>query len=232
ACCAPNIFVQNENAFVGGQDAQPNTQVLPDDIARVADPLRTTLTQSAQASLQGQVRSNERAVADSLHCLSNVSANPPAGTVAPTFTVTVAVTCGEIAYDYLAARTLTAALLQRDSGLSSAYRLADQLAMTVLSANATSSSSQVNLRVHAQGRWVYSFSSAYLHQLAMQIAGKSQADAKALLLQQTEIADVQFSSAGKLPASTNEILVTVGSDLVQASIAEEGGSAIKRTQEN
>ena len=105
-------------------------------------------------------------------------------------------------------------------------------ALTVLSANVTSSSSQVNLRVHAQGRWVYSFSSAYLHQLAMQIAGKSQADAKALLLQQTEIADVQFSSAGKLPASTNEILVTVGSDLVQASIAEEGGSTIKRTQEN
>ncbi len=56
---------------------------------------------------------------------------------------------------------------------------------------------------------VYRLSPARLHQLASQIAGKEQTDARALLLQQVGIVDAQFSPTGGLPANIDEIRIVV-----------------------
>ena len=209
-CCASGIIVKNPLAFSGGQDAHGIQQ---SDIDRLAQPLITAQQPGAQANLQGQVKSNERVVDGSLHCQPNVHPDHPAGTVAVSLTVTVSVTCQQEVYDYQQARTLVAGLLQAkatsDPNAGASYTLTGSVTLTILSATVANAGGQVNLNTQAQGQFVYHFSQAHLRQLAAQIAGKSEANARALLLQQPGILDVQFSATGDLPANADEVHMLV-----------------------
>ena len=112
-------------------------------------------------------------------------------------------------YDYQQAQARATDLLQtraeRDPNLGAAYALSGPVALTVRGATTLNTGAQVSLNVQAQGRWVYRFSTALLHQLAIQIAGKSQADARVLLLRQPGIVGVKFTSTGTLPANPDDI---------------------------
>jgi hypothetical protein len=63
--------------------------------------------------------------------------------------------------------------------------------------------------VQVQGVWAYAFSTLRLHELAILVAGKSQSEARALLLQQVGIMDAQFHPAGSLPNNVDEIIIRV-----------------------
>jgi serine/threonine protein kinase len=197
-CCAPNhaIQVRNPNAFTGGQDAQPNDQIQQSDIANAANPLITSQTQSEQANVKGQVKSTERVVSGSAQCQPAVTPNAPAGTQAKTVTVTVSVTCTEQVYDAASAQTIAMRLLTQQAvqDVGAAYHLSGQATVSV-------EMNGKQLLLKAQGVWAYAFSSARLSQLAALIAGKSQAVARSLLLQQPGIADVRFSTTGTLPSA-------------------------------
>ncbi len=58
--------------------------------------------------------------------------------------------------------------------------------------------------------WTYRFSSGRLHQIATEIAGKSQAGARGLLLGEIGVASVAFGSPGRLPADSGDIRIIIG----------------------
>jgi serine/threonine protein kinase len=215
-CCAPNneIVVKNTTAFTGGRDAQPNSVIQQSDIDGAARGLEGTLTQDAQTALQGQVRSGERVADGSLKCQPHVSANHNAGDVAPSATVTVTMTCSEEVYDFAAVQRMAANLLQTQAGsdpnLGSGYALSGGIVVSVLSATLAGAQGQVDLAVQARGLWAYAFSPALLRRLAAQLAGETQAQARALLLQQPGVASVRFNSNSTLPTDSQQIQVVVG----------------------
>lgn len=150
---------------------------------------------------------------NSLQCQPTIQANHQVGERAQTVTVTVIVTCKEEVYDYQAAQKLATSLLQTqvtdDPQLGSAYALDGTLVLNVQSDTVASVDGQVGLAIQARGVWVYTFSALHLHQLAEQIAGKSQADARALLLKQAGVSVVQLSTTGELPADPTAIQIVV-----------------------
>lgn len=56
---------------------------------------------------------------------------------------------------------------------------------------------------------VFSFSAIRLHQVAGQIAGKSQAEARTLLLQQAGIVNAQFSATSSLPDNVDALRTVI-----------------------
>jgi hypothetical protein len=214
SCCAPGIVVKNDK-FTGGQNAQPNSMIQQKDIDGAAQPLMAGGQAAAQADLQKQVRASER-VAGQPQCNWQISSNPKAGALARQATVQVTAICIALVYDNAAARQKLTGSLQRkeltDPTLGAAYTLDGQVALTQVSATYDPNGDgtfSVSVQFHAQGLWVYQFTSAVLRSLAAQIAGKSQADARALLLRQPGILGVQFSASSGLPASASAIQISV-----------------------
>ena len=202
-----NVVVKNTSAFTGGQDAQPNSVIEQKDIDGAASGAGTPLKQGVLASLQGQVRSQERVVPNSQQCPAQVNADHRAGDVARSVTVTVAVTCSETVYDYDAARQVAEQTLAQkvagDPTLGASYALSGQVTFNVL--NSAQTNGFYTLNGQAEGLWVYRIDPATLHRLAASLAGKSESDARALLLRQPGIAAVSFSASGTLPVNSSEI---------------------------
>lgn len=213
SCCAPNIVVKNTTAFTGGQDARPDSVVQQKDIDGAAGGLVETLTQGARDALSRQVDSGERAVDGTTRCQPVIKSNHHPGDLAQSVTVQVTVTCSEEVYDYATLRQLAGNLLSTraasDPNLGTAYSLTGQITVNVHSANTNNVTNEIALDVQARGVWAYAFSPPRLRQLASLIAGKSQAEARTLLLQQAGITGAQFSSPGSLPGNVDEIRVVV-----------------------
>lgn len=190
-------LVCNVSAFTGGQDAQTSTVVQQGDIDGAANPLVTSLTQSAQQSLKGEVRSNERLIADP-QCRPNVTPDHAAGDRATSVTVSVSVTCTGETYDQDATQSLAGKLLQDQArtDLGAGYALVGKVVTAVAQAKkADAKSGTIAMSVNAEGVWVYQFSAAQQQALAKLIAGKKKQEALSLLSQQqgVEKVDVQLS---------------------------------------
>lgn len=213
ACCAPgnDIFVKN-TAFTGGQDAVTNGIIQQKDIDGAAKGLAASGETVARGMVQGMVKANERVVGDA-QCQPKVSANQKAGDLAKQVTVQVAVTCSEVVYDYDAARRTLAANLQQmasaDPTLGPAYALVGHVVLSVINYNINTQQTLVNMRVHAQGLWVYQFSGAALRNFATLVAGKSLDSARELLLRQPGVSGVQFGTNSALPVNTSEIQLVI-----------------------
>jgi serine/threonine protein kinase len=193
--CCNGIVVKN-TTFTGGQDAQPDDQIQQSDITNVANPLVTSQTQSGQASLKAQVKSNERVVSSSNHCQPAVTPSAPAGTQAKVVTVSVSVACTEEVYTAALAQEIAARLLNQQArqDVGATYQLAGQATVGV-----EMDGDQFILK--ARGIWAYAFSPVRLHQLAASVAGKSPDGARSLLLQQQGVTDVHFSTTSTLPSA-------------------------------
>ena len=207
--------IDNDAAFTGGQDAQTYTVVQQSDIDGAANPLVTSLTPSAQQSLNGQVRSNERLIADP-HCQSNVTSDHAAGDTAKSVTVSVTVTCTGEAYDQDGAQSLAAKLLQDQvkTDLGAGYALVGKVVTAVTQAKmAGAKSGTIAVSVNAEGVWVYQFSASQEQALAKLIAGKSKPEAQSLLSQQqgVEKVDVQLSggNGNTFPSDSGQIKFVV-----------------------
>lgn len=195
-CCAPNheIVVENTTAFTGGADARPNARVLQNDIDQAAKALQASQTQQEQAQLATQVQSGEQAIARTMQCQPQVQSDVPAGTHATSVTVTVAVTCTEEVYNQAAAQALASSQLNAQA--PTGYMLSGRV---MVSAPAMTDANTI--QIHAQGQWLYHFSQTQLNQMALLVAGKSQAQAQTLLLQQTGVSDVHISGPITLPSA-------------------------------
>lgn len=206
-----NFYVQNTQAFTGGQDAHDYTYVQQSDIDDATAPLVSQLTSDAQASVQQQVQANEQLASDP-QCTPTIKANHNANDRVSDVTVTVTVTCEGKVYDTQAAQSMASDLLRSDaaSQLGAHYALVGDI---VIGPPQVMTTDLVSLNVSAEGIWVYQFSDAQKQTFAQLIAGKPLTDAQALLLKQEGVRKVTLSTAGgwgrALPTSPSDIKFTM-----------------------
>ena len=210
------VHIQNPNPFSGGQD-QAYTFVQQSDIDGAVASLQDQLTSAAQMGLQKLLHAGEQLVIDTnsstdngIQCTPNIKADHQANDRATNVTVTGSETCHAEAYVPQDMQSLTATLFQNDiaSQLGPDYRLVGNLMIGTPVLVMTDTSGVAKFNVDVQGVWVYQFNDAQKQQLARSIAGKTQADARVLLLKQRGITKVSLKTSGfgnALPSSANEI---------------------------
>ena len=213
-CCGSGaVYVSNPSAFTGGQNSQHYTAVSQSDIDGAANPLKTSQLQSAQKAFQALIKGNEQLV-NPAQCNTDVTSNHKAGDRATSVTVTVTATCTGEVYDQKAATTMATSLLMSvaQKNYGSGYVLLDNKVVTdITSASIIDAKGTVSLNVRAEGVWFYQFSDTAKKNLAKLIAGKSEADAKTLLLHQPGVSDVQITIASGtvLPSDPTNISIVI-----------------------
>lgn len=207
-------YLQNTQAFTGGQDAHDYTFVQQSDIDGAATPLVSKLTSDAEAAVQKQLRANEQ-FAGTPESTPNIKTNHKADDRAADVTVTVTVTSKGKAYDEQAAQSTAANWLKSDaaSKLGDRYTLVGDTLIGTPQVGTTGANGTVFLDVSAEGIWIYQFSDAQKQQIAQLIAGKPLADGQALLQKQTGVKKVNVTTAGgwgtAFPSSPNDIKFVV-----------------------
>jgi hypothetical protein len=210
-----NFYVQNTQAFTGGQDAHDYTYVQQSDIDDATSTMVSQLTPDAQTSLQQQVRTNEELVPSTMQCDPAIKSNHKALDKATDVMLTVTVTCKGEAYDQQATRTMATDLFGSDatSQLGANYVLVGNMVIGTPQVVTTDEKGVVTFDVSADGSWVYHFSDTQIQTFAQLISGKSFADAQALLLKQEGVKKVSIKTAGgwgsALPTSASDIKFTL-----------------------
>ena len=217
-CCSNTnaVIVKNTNAFTGGQDPKDYTFVQQGDVDAAINPLRNTVLQQAQAGLQRQLQPPFE-LAGTARCTDSRQVDPATvgdkGQNILSTTVQLKVQCVQLAYDKNASGNLAQARLrgQADSQLGSGYVLVGKIATTFTVGNVDQQS--VALQVQAQGRWTYSISAAQQQAFARLIAGKSAAQARSILMQQTGITNALIAmntvQSNSLPNDPMQININV-----------------------
>jgi hypothetical protein len=213
-------YIQNAKAFTGGQDAYDESVVQQSDIDGLARPLISQMTASAQNRLSqlvaAQLQPGEHTVLPAPECTPNVKPDHPVGTGATTITVSVSVTCYQIAYaqqDFIPG-VLHAQGVQVAQQYGPAYALVGDLIAGAPVYESTSADQQTaTITVTARGIWAYQVDAAHKAGIAREILGETQDDARALVLgSEKDIADVRFALegfGGKLPTEASAIQFAV-----------------------
>lgn len=200
ACCAPSVLAKNTQSFTGGQDERDFHTVTQSDIDQAATPLNTTLAQSVQGALHGQVKNSE--ALQTLPCTPTVQSDHQAGQEAREVKVTVAETCSAVAYNNDALQAQATALLttRATQQVGAGYTLVGAIHVTLC--QATVSHTTPTLVFSCQGVWMYGGTNAQQQLIKNLIAGKTKQQALDALvhlpgIQQARIGDVDDNA--KLP---------------------------------
>jgi hypothetical protein len=213
-CCVAGVSVKNTDAFVGGQNARDYPIVARQDVEGIAGPESTTLTQAAQASLQGRIRPNEQ-LASPAQCHPALHTDHPIGSEATHVTITLTVTCQAEVYDAQAVQQLASTTLaeQARSTLGAGYNVQGTIKTSVTQVATTEAAhGTLSLLVSAQGTWSYQFSSAEISQLSKQIAGLPRQEALRLLKHNPHIQAVSITETWNvttIPSDPTHIQVMV-----------------------
>ena len=206
-CCAANVYVKNLTAFTGGQDARTFSVLTAQDEQSARARLDQSVQQGTQAVLQAQMMHPGEALAVSWPCQATMTSSPRVGEEATTATVSMTATCQAAAYPQ-------AELQQRANALAVQTVTTQQGPNYVLSSDVqvTIQQSQmqqgtVTLTVQCKGTAFYQVTPGALERFAHLIAGKSKAEATALLAQQPGIqqAGVTVSLWGTVPSDPARI---------------------------
>jgi hypothetical protein len=210
SCCAANIFVKNLAAFTGGQDPQTNSVITQNDIDKAIKSASDQLQASTQATMNQQVKSNERVVDGSLKCTPTATADHKVGDVAKTVTASVSVTCTEEVFDFAAAQQIASHLLSNSVTLTG-YKLAGSVITTLKNSSVVSAQNQVSITLQAAGRWVYQFSDQQVQQIKTGLVNLSKDKALNQLKQYAGLASatISISSGSTMPSNASDITVTV-----------------------
>lgn len=215
-CCTTGISVQNSTAFTGGRNQQTYSYVEQSDIDSATSQLSSTLSQSAQTGVMGQILPGEQLISP-INCVPDVTSNHLAGEIAANVTVTVTETCSGEVYDQQQAHAKAEDLLRADAMKSPGanYALLGDIITTITQAVVVNLDGKISLLVKAGGVWVYQFSDTQKRQLAQQIVGKSEKDAVAVLAAANGVRSVNVQVNGgdgnTLPSDTKQITVVVKS---------------------
>ncbi len=217
SCCATGITVKNSDKFSGGQNSHYTPIVQQSDINGAAKSLESSLSQSAQTVLQGQLSPNERFISPA-QCLSNVKSDVPVGSKATEVSVTVTVDCKGEVYDQHAMQSIVAGLLRHEAeaNLGTHYALVGSVVVVVTQATVIDANQgTTTLLVRAEGVWVYYFSSAEQQGLVRLILGKSTRAAENILLKQVGVAQLKIQIPGNnetaLPTDPGQVKIVVKS---------------------
>ncbi|GHO55306.1 hypothetical protein [Ktedonobacter robiniae] len=192
-CCRVNISAVN-GAFSGGQEARDYQTATQHDIATAGASLKASLDQSITAALQTQVQSTETLVTP-LHCQPKTSADRQPGEEAASVNVTLDETCIGMVYQTQVLQTLITQVLttQAKQQLGAGYTSSGDIHIT------TTTQGTTTIQATGTSIWVYQFSQAEQESMKSSIAGKSQAQAKNLLLARISVQSVSFSNNATLP---------------------------------
>ena len=193
-CCATSVVAKNLNSFSGGQDERNFQTVAPSDITNTAAPLKTTLDQSMQNTLTGQLKSGE-AIASPI-CTTTQTSDYQAGQEATQVKVTVSETCSAVAYnqDTLQAKVSQLLTAQAQLHLGTGYSMLDTPQVNITQAK--SQEKTVIVSFSAQSTWIYALSSAQQRHIKAIIAGKNTQQALQLLSRLPGIERVSLTSSG------------------------------------
>jgi hypothetical protein len=213
-CCVAGVSVKNTDAFVGGQNARDYPVVARRDVEAVTGPESATLTQQAQANLQGEVHANEQ-LASPAQCHPALHTDHPIDSEATHVTITLTVTCQAEVYDAQAVQQLASIALgeQARKSLGTGYSVQGAIKTTVTQVATTEAAhGTLSLLVSAQGTWGYQFSSAEINRLSRRIAGLPRQQAIYLLKRDAHIQAVSITetwNATNIPSDPAHIQVMV-----------------------
>lgn len=206
-CCRLNVSAVN-SAFHGGQLARTYPVATQHDIDQAAAQLTTDLDQSIQAALQTQVQSDETLLIPQ-QCSRTVASDYPAGTEATQVRVTVSEQCHGLA---VPAQPYEQALMQAveqeaAADLEAGYSVQGAVQASVMRVR-TNTHGTVDVQVQARGMLVAQVNQEQQQRLKVMIAGKSKAQATALLLGTPGIKTVSVTLSGNgtmLPTDVSQI---------------------------
>ena len=220
-CAHPigSAYAQNTGPFTGGQDASDQPVVMPSDITTLTNALSAQLITSAQAGLAPllaqQVQPGEQTALPAPQCTPTIQSDHQANDIAPTVTVSGTATCFQIVYaqqDFLPG-VIHAQQQQVDNAYGPGYSLVGAMLAAPPTLESAFDTGIAALQVKANSIWVYQVNDALKAQIAQQIVGKTQSDARSLLLHlHAGIQEVTFALqgfGGKLPTDAHAIRVTV-----------------------
>jgi hypothetical protein len=204
-----DLTVKNLSNFSGGQDARDFQTVTKQDIANAAAPLKTTLAQSMQGALTGQLQSSEALVTPT--CTPKISSDHQIGQEATQVHVTVSETCSDIAYNTQDLQSKATQLLtaQAVKKLGSGYSVLGDVQVTTTTAIVTAS--HPIIAFSCTGVWVYALSNQEQAFIKKMIAGKTTEKALQLLssLPGIERVSTSWDANTKLPKDVSSIHLAI-----------------------
>ncbi|MBV9706280.1 MAG: hypothetical protein JO125_02590, partial [Chloroflexi bacterium] len=211
-CCRESVSATN-TAFTGGQNARTFSMVTQQDLDQAATTLKAALASSVQAAVEAQVHPGEHVISP-LPCTPVVTPDHQAGEEATQVAVTVSESCTAETYDAAAVQTLLTerTTQQAAAQLGAGYVLAGEVETAILhSFMKDAQRGVVTLEMKGAGLWTYQFTNAQLLEMKQRIAGKSKAEAMALLLHTPGVRSVSVSSTGTstLPRDQDALRVVV-----------------------
>ncbi len=192
SCCFPGISVLNSSNFGGGLDDQTTHTIQQGDIDKIAKTLEIPLIQQGQHSVQVQLKRGERLLNTPAQCPNPlVISDPSVGVSAERFTVTVTVTCADMAYNPETALAQAQNKLEEmaTQQFGSDFALSGDITTTIEQISPPQNGN-IDILVMANGLWKYQFTASRDQALARQIANLTGSAARTLLLRQTGVAGV------------------------------------------
>ena len=194
-CCRADVLAENLAPFAGGVDAQSYQAVRAQDIQGIATTLATTLLHQVSVAYQGELANGESLVTP-LACTPQITSDHPPSSEATHVTVTVAEACQGMAYQAAQLHTLVIQAMNQQAQESQAGTF--QLDSASLSVQVIASSTHPgDLHIKADGMLVAQWNTQQQDALALLIAGKSETQATALLLQQPGVSTVSMHLTGR-----------------------------------
>jgi hypothetical protein len=196
------VLVFNSAAFSGGVDEQVAHTVQQSDIDRVAQPLVASLSQKALTGLEMQLKPDEQLVKTTPTCASPVVASDPGvGASTESFTVNVALTCTDSAYNPRTIPTPSQESLKQLAAQQlspgSAFSLVGDITL-IVEQETPDKSGVINVLVSASGMWAYQFTAAARLAMAKHIARATVSDAMDWLLKQPGVMSISISVSGPI----------------------------------
>jgi hypothetical protein len=208
-CCRLNVFAAN-SAFSRGVSARTYPMVTAHDINTVATNLEKQLTRSMQAAFAPQVSSDETLIVP-LPCTPLVNPDHEIGTEATEVQVTVSLVCtGEVyrtnAYQAQMTQLVTHAALPLGPGYQQTGTIQASVTATTYRPHGA-----VILAVKGAGTWTYQINATERAAIVERIAGKSKAQATALLLAMPGVqsAAIDEQRSDQLPGDGSRIQVMI-----------------------
>jgi len=191
-CCRLNVSAVNA-AFGGGQTARSYPIVSTQDLQGVATSLVQSLSHSVQSALATQVQPGETLITP-VPCQPKVTSDHHAGDEAAQVQITVDETCsGKVftthAYHDLIKQSVTQEATKQ---LGEGYILTGDIQARIDHVT-PKGQDEVELAVTGTGTWGYQFSQNELGHLKTMMAGKSETQARAVLLQVVGVQSVSIT---------------------------------------
>ncbi len=217
-CSIGSIFhVQNTAAFAGGHDPQSYVFVQQSDINIAAGRLEASLASTSQAAVKSQIKTDEQTYG-SIRCSSSISSSQNAGARVPNIAVSGTENCSAEVYSTQEAQALAVQLLRMDvtTLIGASYVITgDVTAQVSTQPKQINPQGMLSINIAANGTASYQITTTEEDAFAKLIAGKSPADAPALLLKQTGVAlatiNISGNSTVKLPTDPDQITFEVAS---------------------